>query len=914
MLKENSYILQVEGKDIINAGEEGYKVSKYKKYKATFDYSLEADKLNELAQSKKIFSRKKDRNMFYTDKYDKQYTNHIVSVKFSYSVKDEKGKTTMKTADIREKLYKDGFDIQGQGHFVRFKRSSGSSRVGKCLFIREELYKDIMEWSYMGLDYSEGIDIDLASIEAYIALTTSSIIDTISIKPHEILLINDYESVFKDTAMATEMYNDNGIMRLRTEPKEVEINNCIWDGQSLLSNEVFEENGYSDKGMLLCRERFFKSACFNTKIQHFFKAAGITEISQLNGKTLATDISQIKLITTPSSIKYLKFGTFEEWINRLEGKFGLVKYEKPTHFYNGDKVQTHYQLLQTLQFDKDTLEDFMSETIDYYNLLKKDIDVFRNHLGIKVNNDNIELDTFNSTNDFMFTLMQLNNDFLKTDLFVNFRSDMLDSFMKDARKAHILINGNYSTLFGNGFEMLRATIKDKDNRFYFHGDSVLPKGKIYSRKFNVGTKIVGCRSPHVTMGNLLLTETVNCCVYSEFFNLSKEIVCVNSIEDNILERLSGADFDSDQMLLTDNKYIVELTEKNYNKFLVPTSLVSAEKVFRKNTYLEKCDLDIKTSVNLIGEIINLSQELNALLWHKVSKGYDIDSKEVQEIYKDISQLDVMSCIEIDKAKKEFEINNKKELDIIRNKYRDYVLVSDKGNEIKSKTKYVLWEEMKALKEDKQNYSYHMKKYNLEGLEEVKVRPYFFQYVMEKEHTKNYEFKRYNTSMDYLQEIIDDNMKGIRSKKRNNIVSFLSLLHSEGIKLSDADRKRIKRTVDDIRKLKIDTNKTWNSDVLDNEEKYLRTSKMKNDLIDKLRGKIKKIETMKKLLVDLFRKEEYSSIVRKTITILFASNKELFTELLKEKQEKLSYISRIYREPKLAEEVIKIYGINYIRKK
>ena len=43
-------------------------------------------------------------------------------------------------ANIREELYENGFLCDGI-KYVRFKRSAGSSRVGKCLFIDERLYR-----------------------------------------------------------------------------------------------------------------------------------------------------------------------------------------------------------------------------------------------------------------------------------------------------------------------------------------------------------------------------------------------------------------------------------------------------------------------------------------------------------------------------------------------------------------------------------------------------------------------------------------------------------------------------------------------------------------------------------------------------------------------------------------------------
>ena len=66
----------------------------------------------------------------------------------------------------------------------------------------------------------------------------------------------------------------------------------------------------------------------------------------------------------------------------------------------------------------------------------------------------------------------------------------------------------------------------------------------------------------------------------------------------------------------------------------------------------------------------MSQELNSLLWDKMYHGATYD--DIKELYYDICQLDVMSGIEIDKAKKEFIINNGKELDKLREKYDEFV--------------------------------------------------------------------------------------------------------------------------------------------------------------------------------------------------------------------------------------------------
>ncbi|MFQ9617450.1 MAG: hypothetical protein ACLRY8_18835, partial [Clostridium butyricum] len=104
-----------------------------------------------------------------------------------------------------------------------------------------------------------------------------------------------------------------------------------------------------------------------------------------------------------------------------------------------------------------------------------------------------------------------------------------------------------------------------------------------------------------------------------------------------------------------------------------------------------------------------------------------------EIYMDVCQLDVMSCIEIDSAKKEFSINNVKELNILR------------------------------------------KKYKIDSFEEGKlqIKPYFMQFtgkVKDKDKEKQFEkieFKKFDTTMDYLEDIIENELKNIRAKRTNS---------------------------------------------------------------------------------------------------------------------------------------------------
>lgn len=104
-------------------------------------------------------------------------------------------------------------------------------------------------------------------------------------------------------------------------------------------------------------------------------------------------------------------------------------------------------------------------------------------------------------------------------------------------------------------------------------------------------------------------------------------------------------FDSDTMLLTDNPILIKAAQRTTDMFKVAVCNVSGTKKQRKWTHEDIADLDIKTSKNLIGEIINLSQESNTLIWHKLAKGSTYE--DIEDIYLDVCKLSILSNLEID---------------------------------------------------------------------------------------------------------------------------------------------------------------------------------------------------------------------------------------------------------------------------
>lgn len=699
-----------------------------RKYINSFDYSLDLIELREVAAE--VYAGTNESLSFIID--DKEYSSRVINVTFKYSVKeynrngantyikfgytvDESDfvdncvvkdgelvaikigvpcfsdmaakylpkymscehdeltgeyfyrlSSTMPTLftkmDLRKWIYTGGFKCDGI-KYCRFKRSSGAARVGKCLFIDERLYPAMHKSEQCGLTYTNGDPIDLAALESYISLTSSSIIDTIEIAPENILVIPDYESKFTEDAVCTELDDKN---RYVTVEREMDISNSIWDGQGLIDKSLMGK--YKKKGCLLLRNKFFKSCCFNTNIQKFFRDKKIRDISQIHGITTATSIKDIKLILTPSSIKYFKFGDYDVWLKNIHRNFGIVKYDKPTHFFGGKYVQAHYQLINTLQMSEEEVGDLVHNELEYLSKINTDVDAMRYHLGMHFNNGGDFSNIMPDRREIVYRMLRYDCGFENTKIYNDFRHDLVESYKKNMKKGHILVDGTYATLVGNPYEMLLQVIGK------FDGTSLIEPGTIYNKRYPNGTKLLGSRSPHVTMGNVLLTTCKNYKKIDRYFNFTENIMAINSINENILERLSGADFDSDQCLITDNEIMIAAAERNYDVFKVPTRNVPPDgKKNRTYTPESMADLDIVTGTNKIGEIVNLSQEVNSLLWDVVSRS-GVSAAEcfedIRDLYYDACQLDVMSNIEIDMAKKEFPVKNVKELRRLRDKYKN----------------------------------------------------------------------------------------------------------------------------------------------------------------------------------------------------------------------------------------------------
>lgn len=289
--------------------------------------------------------------------------------------------------DLRNHLYINGINFRGR-HYKFYKRTASKSRQSQGLWILDELYESMKEWSHMGLSL-EG-KIDVACLCAYESLVSSSLESTIEINPKNIFVIDDKFSECEYPAI--EVGND---LEAKFNDKAKIINN-IWDGQALIDISLMQKANRGKKGMVLLRSHFFKSCAFNCNLQQYLedRHKEMTEPENQNydpvvnpdyTKWKLTDkfgnrvfAKNILLLTTPISLKFLKFAgkgnekqAFANWCNRVRADrniMGICKSEKASKY--GDWSFTSYQMINTLDVEKQDIKDLAAFEVEFIKELQ----------------------------------------------------------------------------------------------------------------------------------------------------------------------------------------------------------------------------------------------------------------------------------------------------------------------------------------------------------------------------------------------------------------------------------------------------------------------------------------------------------------------------------------------------------------
>jgi len=727
--------------------------------------------------------------------------------------------TTKKT--LRQNLYENGFVVNNE-EYVYLGRSASKARSKSALFIKKHLHEQMNQWMKVDLKFSEKDKIDIAANEAYDALVLSSTIGSVQIKPHEILLVEDITGDHKFKALSSIAYLDDegnpAIKEESTAPK-----NLLWDGMGLADESLFEqaikfntkeEKPFRNKSFMLLRNKWFKSCVFHCRIQEYIKnnLGDVPYFIDMYRREIKA--SDVKLIITPSSLKFLKMsnhpyffdreeyyqglikkgaskekarkradntsnprGCFVYWLDKMEPEFGICKTDE-----RGGYARATYQFINSLPITRNEVKELVNFELEYVNKLRKDANIFREH--IQAYNDS-------QSYDFIINLLGRNVDAQHTTLAKELRKRMVSQYREKLRHGNIRVPGAVNaTMVNNPYQLLkyalflhRPPVKTETIR----KDGTIQRGTsqsvslkfdpflngnwlVWCPAFEEGKELIIMRSPHISTGNV--AWGLNFCPdnINDYFHLSNEIIVVNAWNTDIMNRLQGCDWDSDFAFCSDNPILTKAA-KICTKILTPVNGFEQTKLRKKNTSKNLANIDHLIGNNQIGNICNMAQLLQSYYWDFSIKNHDDiiwydgskilfhempgegDFEERKEnllksIQNNISILSSFSQVEIDKPKKSYNasiwkyMQGLKKLPFIEKesgrKYEKGTLIESDYESLQDKDAPVY-----ATIED----------------DEI-VWPEFFRLIKE----TNCPRRLFNTPMDYLVEIINNNISGDEADK------------------------------------------------------------------------------------------------------------------------------------------------------
>lgn len=541
-------------------------------------------------------------------------------------------------------------------HYKMLYRSTGKAKKGSCMFICDRLYNKAHNFLYMGLKLPKE-DAPLVEIGAYSSLVASSIVDKIQIDPNNILVLKDLESFMRTKVLSVETDNDKHCIIKPYD--DYELKNVAFDGQALIDSSIFPK--WAD-GYILLRHHMCKMACFNSNIQDFFK-----DYYKQNYETAIVEdmfgkkhyVKDLKLITTESALKWLKFKgiTYDYWCEKVKENncmFGIVKTAHKSKLGNVQKMS--YQMINSLNLD--IMNNVVKESVDYINLMKKDDNVFLDYLR----------DNYNFSNDYeaLVALCEQNSDFIKCDYFRQRKSDIIRGYINKFRFGKVIQNADNLVLCGSPYAMLLQSVgEDIEN----DDTLVVEDGTIqcYTNRFDDNEYLCGFRSPHNSQNNILYLHNIKSDKMDKYFNFGEQILAVNVRHTDVQDRGNGLDFDSDSCYTTNQADIVNHAKWCYLNKPTIVNNIPKDKNHYSNTLEEFANIDNNLAKQQlsIGTSSNLAQICQTY-------GYTFNDQKYQDY---ICILSVLAQVSIDSAKRSFDVNIndeitriKKEVGVEENKY------------------------------------------------------------------------------------------------------------------------------------------------------------------------------------------------------------------------------------------------------
>lgn len=454
------------------------------------------DRLYKLRNDEKSLAKPK-RNLIKIEKYQRQidemlFVPDIITVKMN-SKKDY--------LDLTKK----GFSINGI-KFVRFVCTAAYLRRNVVGFINEKYFSKINEILMCGLE-GKLKETNLGKFSAYYGLFMSAVNQ---VTTPNVCVISDYESDLKDQMVDFIVTDSDGKRHIEERKKDMPMN--WFDGMGLISPQMAQkwqmdlDLDYLPSGFII-RSAYIKGLVVPFDFKDFAKnIAHKNTIKDAWGTEY--DIENIDAILTISQFKMWK--AYENWQEYLyyAKKYGHIWGVSRVNKRNDDEfVLTNYQYLQTLNLNKETVQELAKPTVDWINSIGSgQLESVLLYLLGGQNPDYIDDEDvlneveMNFVKGIMLDPELLKDEYVKTQIYKTLKRKI-----KDAKIGRLWVKGNYQFQISDPYALCEWA-------FGMEVNGLLGAYKMYCNFWNSRTEskeILCCRSPLVHGSEHLLRDLEN---------------------------------------------------------------------------------------------------------------------------------------------------------------------------------------------------------------------------------------------------------------------------------------------------------------------------------------------------------------------------------------------------------------------
>lgn len=559
--------------------------------------------------------------------------------------------------EIREIFYPNGVEVEYLSykkdgsikksekiHYQFLYRSTGKAKSGSCIFICDRLYTKSKKFIQMGIKLPSN-NAPIVEMLAYSSLISSTIVDTININPNNILVMKDVDSFFKTNIISVETDENNHCVAI--EKDDYELKNTLFDGQAIVDEGIFPKWG---NGYILLRHHMCKMAGFKGRIKKFLKDyygdEYLTAIvyDMWGNPHYAKDI---EVITTDNAMKWLKFCvSYETWCDKVHENgcmFGIVKTAHESKL--GDVQRMSYQMINSL--DIGIMPNVVAKSKEYIESMKRNNNIFLDYLRMNKN--------FSNDYDVLIALCEQNWDFTRSEYFRDRKKRVIESYVNDFKFGKVIQDADNLVIVGSPYAMFLHMVGEdvnKDNTFKQEKECI----QCFTTRFKDGEYLAEFRNPFNSKNNMGYLHNVYNAKLLKYFDFGKQIIAVNMIHTDFQDRNNGSDMDSDSIYTTNQEDIVRYAKYCYNNYSTIVNNIPKSTKKYDNT-LENCakiDNNLASAQKAIGRSSNLAQLAQTYMYNFKDQKY-IDY---------VCILSVLAQVAIDNAKRQFNIDLNKEIDLI----------------------------------------------------------------------------------------------------------------------------------------------------------------------------------------------------------------------------------------------------------